>query len=70
MLDNLILGLTAAVQLKQFLFMVAGTVIGLWVGVLPGLGGPVAGAHGDGHEKCCRGRHALRDLAALNARPD
>ena len=42
MLDNLILGLTAALQLKQFLFMVAGTVIGLWVGVLPGLGGPVA----------------------------
>ncbi len=42
MLDNLILGLTAALQLKQLLFMVAGTVIGLWVGVLPGLGGPVA----------------------------
>ena len=32
----------AALQLKQFLFMIAGTVIGLWVGVLPGLGGPVA----------------------------
>ena len=42
MLDNLYLGLMAALQLKQFLFMVAGTVIGLWVGVLPGLGGPVA----------------------------
>ena len=42
MLDNLILGLTAALQLKQFLFVVLGTVIGLWVGVLPGLGGPVA----------------------------
>jgi putative tricarboxylic transport membrane protein len=42
MLDNLILGLTAALALKQLLFMVAGTVIGLWVGVLPGLGGPVA----------------------------
>ena len=42
MLDNLILGLIAALQLKQFLFMVVGTVIGLWVGVLPGLGGPVA----------------------------
>ena len=41
-LDNLILGLTAALQFKQFLFMMAGTVIGLWVGVLPGLGGPVA----------------------------
>jgi len=42
MLDHLIVGLTAALQLKQFLFMVLGTVIGLWVGVLPGLGGPVA----------------------------
>jgi len=42
MVDNLILGLTAALQLKQFMFMVLGTVIGLWVGVLPGLGGPVA----------------------------
>ena len=42
MLDNLIVGLSAALQLKQFLFMVLGTVIGLWVGVLPGLGGPVA----------------------------
>jgi putative tricarboxylic transport membrane protein len=42
MFDNLYLGLMAALQLKQFLFMVAGTVIGLWVGVLPGLGGPVA----------------------------
>jgi putative tricarboxylic transport membrane protein len=42
MLDNLILGMTAALQWKQFLFMIAGTVIGLWVGVLPGLGGPVA----------------------------
>src|ERR1700716_3311246 len=42
MLDHLILGLTAALQAKQFLFMIAGTVIGLWVGVLPGLGGPVA----------------------------
>ena len=42
MLDHLILGLTAALHLKQFLFMIAGTVIGLWVGVLPGLGGPVA----------------------------
>src|SRR6266540_1372094 len=42
MVDNLILGLTAALQVKQFMFMVLGTVIGLWVGVLPGLGGPVA----------------------------
>ena len=42
MLDHLILGLTAALHLKQFLFMIAGTVIGLWVGVLPGFGGPVA----------------------------
>ena len=42
MVDNLILGLAAALQLKQFMFMVLGTVIGLWVGVLPGLGGPVA----------------------------
>ena len=42
MVDNLVLGLTAALQLKQFMFMVLGTVIGLWVGVLPGLGGPVA----------------------------
>ena len=42
MLDNLLLGLMAALQLKQFLFMILGTVIGLWVGVLPGLGGPVA----------------------------
>src|ERR1700752_2322321 len=42
MLDNLILGLIAALQFKQFAFMALGTVIGLWVGVLPGLGGPVA----------------------------
>src|SRR5260370_18028155 len=42
MIDHLILGLTAALQVKQFMFMVLGTVIGLWVGVLPGLGGPVA----------------------------
>ena len=42
MLDHLILGLTAVLHLKQFMFMIAGTVIGLWVGVLPGLGGPVA----------------------------
>ena len=42
MLDHLILGLTAALHLKQLVFMIAGTVIGLWVGVLPGLGGPVA----------------------------
>src|SRR5689334_10339276 len=41
MLDNLLLGLMAALQWKQFLFMIVGTVIGLWVGVLPGLGGPV-----------------------------
>ena len=41
MLDNLLLGLMAALQWKQFLFMILGTVIGLWVGVLPGLGGPV-----------------------------
>src|ERR1700745_59220 len=42
MLDNLLLGLMAALQWKQFLFMVVGTVIGLWVCLLPGLGGPVA----------------------------
>src|SRR2546427_7776797 len=42
MIDHLILGLTAALQVKQFMFMIVGTVIGLWVGVLPGLGGPVA----------------------------
>jgi putative tricarboxylic transport membrane protein len=42
MFDNLLLGLMAALQWKQFLFMILGTVIGLWVGVLPGLGGPVA----------------------------
>src|SRR5262245_10255203 len=42
MLENLTIGLMAALQWKQFLFMVVGTVIGLWVGVLPGLGGPVA----------------------------
>ena len=42
MLDHLVLGLTAALQFKHFLFMMLGTVIGLWVGVLPGLGGPVA----------------------------
>ena len=42
MLDHLLHGLVAALQLKQFLFIIAGTVIGLWVGVLPGLGGPVA----------------------------
>ena len=42
MLDHLVLGLTAALQFKHFVFMMLGTVIGLWVGVLPGLGGPVA----------------------------
>src|ERR1700745_2595928 len=42
MLDHLVVGLTAALQLQPFLFLIAGTVIGLWVGVLPGLGGPVA----------------------------
>jgi putative tricarboxylic transport membrane protein len=42
MLDNLLLGLAAALHWKQFLFMTLGTVIGLWVGVLPGLGAPVA----------------------------
>jgi putative tricarboxylic transport membrane protein len=42
MLDNMLLGLMAALQFKQFMFMILGTVIGLWVGVLPGLGGPVA----------------------------
>ena len=42
MLDNLLLGLAAALHLKQFFFMTLGTVIGLWVGVLPGLGAPVA----------------------------
>jgi putative tricarboxylic transport membrane protein len=42
MLDHLIIGLTAALQFKQLFFMIVGTVIGLWVGVLPGLGGPVA----------------------------
>jgi putative tricarboxylic transport membrane protein len=42
MLDHLLLGFSAALQLKQLMFMVAGTLIGLWVGVLPGLGGPVA----------------------------
>src|ERR1700755_509853 len=40
MLNHLILGLIAALQFKQFAFMALGTVIGLWVGVLPGLGGP------------------------------
>jgi putative tricarboxylic transport membrane protein len=42
MLDHLVLGLSAALQFKHFVFMMLGTVIGLWVGVLPGLGGPVA----------------------------
>ncbi len=42
MIDNLLLGLGAALQLKQFSFIILGTVIGLFVGVLPGLGGPVA----------------------------
>jgi len=30
MLDNLLLGLAAALHLKQFFFMTLGTVIGLW----------------------------------------
>src|SRR5436853_2019969 len=42
MFDNLLLGLVAALQWKQFFFMMVGTVIGRWVGVLPGLGGRVA----------------------------
>ena len=42
MIDHLILGLVAAVQFKHIFFMIVGTMIGLWVGVLPGLGGPVA----------------------------
>src|SRR6201982_4341519 len=42
MLDHLVVGLTPAAQLKKLWFMIAGTVIGLGVGGLPGLGGPVA----------------------------
>src|SRR3979411_1313676 len=42
MLDNLILGLTPALPVKPFFFQVVRTSVGLWVGVLPGLGGPVA----------------------------
>lgn len=42
MVDNLILGFGAALHWSHLLFILLGTVIGLWVGVLPGLGAPVA----------------------------
>ncbi|WP_368416778.1 tripartite tricarboxylate transporter permease [Falsiroseomonas sp.] len=38
MLDNLMLGLSVALQLEHLLFMLLGTIGGMWVGVIPGLG--------------------------------
>ena len=38
MLENLLLGLRAAMEPHQLLFMLAGTFGGMWVGVIPGLG--------------------------------
>jgi len=39
MLDAMISGLMINLQLKPFLFMLIGSTIGFWVGILPGLGG-------------------------------
>jgi len=38
MLDNLLLGLATAVTVENIAVMLFGTVVGLWIGVLPGLG--------------------------------
>jgi putative tricarboxylic transport membrane protein len=38
MLDSLLIGLGAALTPENLFFIVVGTVIGLWIGVLPGLG--------------------------------
>lgn len=38
MLDNLLLGLRVALEWEHLLFMLLGTVGGMWVGVIPGLG--------------------------------
>lgn len=38
MLDNLLLGLVTAVTVENIAVMLFGTVVGLWIGVLPGLG--------------------------------
>ena len=39
MLDAFIGGLLAVLQVKPFIYMLIGCVIGFWVGILPGLGG-------------------------------
>jgi putative tricarboxylic transport membrane protein len=38
MLDNLMLGLRVALEWEHLLFMLLGTIGGMWVGVIPGLG--------------------------------
>lgn len=38
MLDNILLGLRVALEWEHLLFMLLGTIGGMWVGVIPGLG--------------------------------
>ncbi len=38
MIDNVLLGLSAVLQWEHLLFMLLGTLGGMWVGVIPGLG--------------------------------
>jgi putative tricarboxylic transport membrane protein len=38
MIDNLLLGLRVALEWEHLLFMLLGTIGGMWVGVIPGLG--------------------------------
>jgi len=42
MLDTIVLGLSAAATFENLLVIVIGSVIGLWIGVLPGLGATAA----------------------------
>lgn len=39
LLDAFIGGLLAVLHLKPFLYMLLGSAIGFWVGILPGIGG-------------------------------
>src|ERR1051325_6540593 len=39
MLEALLQGLLAVLQVKAFSFMLLGILVGFWVGLLPGLGG-------------------------------
>ena len=39
MFDAFLQGLTMVLQLKPFIYLLIGSFIGFWVGILPGLGG-------------------------------